>query len=197
MELRRVDEVTWARPPEWVAWRHGMTADAEVEARQLVSDERAFALIMAAVQQFESIAVTQIGGTVASALWVPEASHREPMAAAALRVFGPPGEGRRWDVDGTLHYARTSPHVPRGVRLLDVAALPSRVAAGEAVLQIVDTAPRFRRRLSREWAWFILPPGTDDTVMLHVESTEVQRFDEIADMTTAMANSVDVTLADQ
>ena len=85
---------------------------------------------------------------------------------------------------------------PRVQRVADPAAL-ARVAAGEAVLQIVDTAPRFRRRLSREWAWFILPPGTDDTVMLHVESTEVQRFDEIADMTTAMANSVDVTLADQ
>ena len=61
----------------------------------------------------------------------------------------------------------------------------------------VDTSPRLRRRVSREWAWYILPPGTDRTVMVHVESSAVQHFDEIADMTTAIANSVAVTLADQ
>ena len=33
--------------------------------------------------------------------------------------------------------------------------------------------------------------------MVHVESSAVQHFDEIADMTTAIANSVAVTLADQ
>ena len=118
------------------------------------------------------------------------------MAAAALRAFAP-DPGGRLDLDGLLDFARTNVQVPRSSRLLDVAALPSRVPAGEAVLQIVDTSPRLRRRGSREWAGFILPPGTDETVMLHVESTEVQHFDEIAEMTTAIANSVDVTLADQ
>ncbi len=197
MSARRIDGAAWGLPPDWVAWRLGMPEEAEAEARPLCADERTLAAVMAAVRRFEAIAAEEVPGTVASALWVPETSRRRPMAVAALRVLVPPSQGPRWDLEGTLQYARTSVHVPRGVRLLDVAALPSRVVAGESVLQIVDTAPRFRRRLSREWAWFILPPGTDRTVMVHVESTEVQHFDEIADMTTAIANSVDVTLADR
>lgn len=197
MGVRRIDGVTWGLPPEWVAWRLGMPDEAEEEARALCADEHTSAAVAAAVRRFEAIAVAEVPGTVASALWVPELSRRRPTAVAALRVLGPPSTGTRWDLEGTLQHARTSVRVPRGVRLLDVAALPSRVVAGEAVLQIVDTAPRLRRRLTREWAWFILPPGTDRTVMVHVESTAVQHFDEVADMTTAIANSVVVTLAER
>ncbi|WP_203674538.1 hypothetical protein [Cellulomonas phragmiteti] len=73
-------------------------------------------------------------------------------------------------------------------------ALPGSLTAGEAVLQIVDTARRFRRRICREWSWFILPPGTHDLVLVHVESSAVAHFDELADMSTDIANSVTVTL---
>ena len=75
-----------------------------------------------------------------------------------------------------------------------MAALPSQVAAGDAVLQIVDTAPRFRRRVSREWSWFILPPDTEDLVLVHVESSSIAHFDQLADMSTDIANAVEVTL---
>lgn len=60
--------------------------------------------------------------------------------------------------------------------------------------RIVDGAPRFIRRVNREWIWFILPPGTDRTVGCQFESSSVAHFDELADMAIGIANSVEVTL---
>lgn len=195
MTVRAVESVVWGLPPEWVSWPHGHPEAATSEVRALGDDDATVAAVTAAVAKFEAIARVEIPGTVAAALWVPGQARREPLATAALRLAAPMPEGR-WEVDRLLDVARTRVDLSRGTRLLDVAAVPSRVVAGEAVLQIVDTSPRFRRRVSREWAWYILPPGTDTTVLCHVESSAVQHFDEIAEMTTAIANSVVVTLAD-
>lgn len=196
MDVRGIKTVTWGLPPEWVAWDHGNPEGARGEVLALGDDDHTVAAVMAAVHKFEAIGQSEISGTVAAALWVPGPARREPLAAAALRLVGALPEGR-WDLERLLEEARSRVDLPFGTRLLDVAAVPSRVVAGEAVLRIVDTSPRFRRRVSREWVWFILPEGTDLTVMCHVESSAVQHFDEIAEMTTAIANSVAVTLADE
>lgn len=196
MDVRGIESVTWGLPPEWVAWDHGDPEGAGGEVHALGEDEQGVAAVMAAVHRFEAIARSEIPGAVAAALWVPERARREPLATAALRLAAPAAEGR-WDLDRVLEEARSRVDLSFGTRLLDVAAVPSRVVAGEAVLQIVDTSPRFRRRVSREWVWFILPEGTDLTVLVHVESSAVQHFDELAEMTTGIANSVAVTVADR
>lgn len=99
------------------------------------------------------------------------------------------------EVEALLEFARTQVTSPRGTRVLDVAAAASHLAGGDAVLRIVDTSPRLRRRVNRQWTWFILPPGTDRTIVCQVESSAVAHFDELADMATDIANSVEVTLA--
>lgn len=175
--------VGWSLPDDWRGWAHGNLQNA----RGMSADER---LAAAAIEQ---IIDSDFPGTSHAAMWLPEGANGVSFATAVIRQFyADPVNGPR--LDWILERTRANIPVPRGVRVLDVAAQRASVPAGEAVLQIVDTAPRFRRRVTREWSWFILPPQTDDFVMLHVDSTFVSHFDEIANMTTAIASAIEITL---
>jgi len=184
--------VRWALPQDWLGWAHGDRADAERRS-SLHGDDGVRRGVVAAVRSFEDMISTELPGTACAALWFPEPADPTPHASAVLRSFSLPRSDEP-RLERVLERARADIPLPPGVRLLDVAALPSQVAAGDAVLQIVDTAPRFRRRVSREWSWFILPPDTEDLVLVHVESSSIAHFDQLADMSTDIANAVEVTL---
>ena len=183
----------WALPDGWVHWVHGDVSTAHTDVTGLGEDALLESAVLAAVDEVESNASEDLPGTTFAALWVPGAGLRKPLATAALRVAAPPPHGRL-DLEEVLESARSKTTVPTWTKLLDVAALPSRVSAGEAVLRIVDKAPRLTRRLCREWTWFILPPGTDHLVLCQVESSSIAHFDQLADMSTDIANAVEVTL---
>lgn len=190
--MREVATIGWTLPERWHGWAHGDPAAAAQSASGL-ADEASRARLAAAVRRFERLIDDELPGTSCAGMWVPEGSGGGPLASAVLRVFAStPASGSR--VEAILERARSEITLPAGVRLLDVTALPGWVSAGDAVLQIVDTAPRFGRRISREWSWFILVPGTDDLLLVHVESSAIAHFDELADMATDIANSVVVTL---
>ncbi|UZN03045.1 hypothetical protein [Cellulomonas sp. S1-8] len=193
MNDRRVAALRWGLPTEWVGWVHGDAASAGVDVDGLREEPRIAAAVLAAVGEFESIASEDLPGTTFAALWVPGEGIRRPLATAALGVAAPPLTGRP-DIEALLESARSEVTVPTWTKLLDVAALPSRVTAGEAILRIVDKAPRLTRRLYREWTWVILPPDTGRMVLCQVGSSSIAHFDQIADMTTDIANSVEVTL---
>ena len=184
----------WSLPEHWWGWPHGDPSRPEPMSSPHGLGDHGRERVLAAVSKFDILIDRDLPGTSLAALWAPPHSNGEPVACAVLRVFAStPAVGPR--VEAVLERARTEVTVPPGVRLLDVAALPGAVTAGDAVVQIVDTATRFRRRVTREWSWFILAPGTDDLVLVHVESSSVAHFDALADMATDIANSVELTLA--
>lgn len=190
--MREVARIGWSLPEQWHGWVHGTPPDFEQRSLPLV-DEVARTRLGAIVRDFERMIDDELPGTSCAGVWVPKGSNGVPLASAVLRVFvSAPVPGSR--VEAVLERARSEITLPAGLRLLDAAAMPGSVTAGEAVLQIVDTAPRFRRRITREWSWFILPPGTDDLVLVHLESSAIAHFDELADMATDIANSVSITL---
>lgn len=194
--MRLIETLFWGFPEGWVVWAPGEAAEqAEALARTMHEDERVVAGLVAIIRGMDREVLAEMPGTSQVALWVPDPVRREPVAGAYLRTMAPTPDGRR-DLEERLEIARTGVKAARGTRLLDVAALPSRVVAGEAVLQIIDTSPRFSRRVAREWVWYILPPGTEDTVLCEFRCESVAHFDELADITTDVANSVVVTLAD-
>jgi len=192
----RISTLTWGFPEGWIVWSPGEAAEcAEELARALTADRATVAGLAAVIRGMDREVREEMPGTSQVALWAPDPVRREPVAGAYLRTMAPTPDGRR-SLEERLGLARTAVKVPRSMRLLDVAALPSRVVAGEAVLQIIDTSPRFSRRVTRDWIWHILPEGTADTVRCEFRCESVAHFDELADITTDVANSVVVTLAD-
>lgn len=193
MGLQKIATVAWGLPPGWLHWTPGSPSEMTPEASALCQDPATTDAVMAAAREFDSILETELPGTAFAAIWAPAATGRRPLASATLRTAAPPATGRM-EVEALLSFVRERVSPPRGTRVLDVAALPSRVVAGEAVLRIVDVAPRFRRQVSRQWTWFILPPGTDRTIACQVESSSIAHFDELADMATDIANTVEITV---
>ncbi|MCC2314208.1 hypothetical protein [Cellulomonas xiejunii] len=192
MTQRRIHSLTWRPPDDWLSWSLDAVVEARTDAATL-ADGRTLDALMAAVAEFQTIVTQEVPGTAAAALWVPDPQTREPLATAALRVTSPGPEGR-WDLEETLDFARSTVRVPTGVKLLDVAALPTTTPAGDAVIQIVDSRPRFGRRVNREWVWFILPPSTQETLLLQVQCDLVRFFDEVSDLTAEIADTVAVEL---
>lgn len=188
-----ISTVSWGMPADWVDWPRGGVTHAAAKVSALDDDPTTTAAVMASVRAFESIIEREVLGTACAALWVPVSGVRKPLATAVLRTAAPPPTGRM-DVEALSAFVREGFSLPRGHRLLDVAVAPGRLSAGEAVLRIVDRAPRFTRRVTREWTWFILPPGTDRTVGCQFESSSVAHFDELAEIATDIANSVEVAL---
>ncbi|MCC2333600.1 hypothetical protein [Cellulomonas wangsupingiae] len=193
MEPRRISTVAWGLPEDWIHWTHGDLAQAAANAAALGDDTSTTEAVVAAVRAFDSAIDKEFPGTTFAGIWAPVPGYRRPLATATLRIAYAPESGRM-DLETLLTFVRNEVGRSRGTRLLDVAALPSRVLAGEAVLRIVDTTPRFRRQVNREWTWFILPPGTDRTVACHISSDSIAHFDQLADMSTDIANAVEVTL---
>lgn len=193
MDRHPIASVAWGLPDDWLQWQHGDLSRAVDEVSALGEDSTTSEAVLAAIRTFEAIIASDVPGTTFAAIWTPVAGLRQPLASATLRIGAAPDAGRM-DLQTLLDLVRERARAPRGMRVLDVAALPSRVTAGDAVLRVIDKAPRFRRQVSREWTWFIQPRGTDETVVCQVESTSIAHFDHIAEMTTAIAHSVTVTL---
>lgn len=187
-----ISTVSWALPHDWVRWKHGTPEQIHRSVAALGDDDRTTAAVTAAALKLEELTARQQPGTAFSAIWTPTPGFRKPMATAGLLVAVPPPEGPM-NVERLLTYVRDAA-LSRGERVTDIAAAPGRVTAGDAVLRIVDTVSRFRRQLTREWTWFILPRGTDEMVACQVRADAVAHFDELADVSTDIANSVEVTL---
>ncbi|QWC15834.1 hypothetical protein KKR89_16495 [Cellulomonas dongxiuzhuiae] len=185
--------ISWGLPDDWVDWTHGDLGQAEADVAALEDDPTARAAIMAAVRKFDSIITEGIPGTACAAIWTPGPRYRKPQANALLRLGSPPAAGPM-NVETLLDAVRTGARPRWAGRLLEVAAFPSHVTAGDAVLRIVDRAPRLSRRVSREWTWFILPADTGQFVSCQFESSSVEHFDHIAEVATDVANMVEVTL---
>lgn len=192
MHTRRIRSLAWEPPVDWLSWSPADLGEARNGASAL-ADGPAVDGLMAAVTEFDRILTRQAPGTAGAALWVPDASNRAPCATAALRVTAPDAE-RRWGVEELLSFAREGVTVPRGAKVLDVAALPTTTPCGDGVLQIVDTRRRISRRVSREWAWYLLPPGTEETVLLQVESDLVGLFGPVGDLAAEIAHTITVEL---
>lgn len=188
----RIRSLTWKPPDGWLSWSPDDLQGARSDAAALAEGHALDALI-AAVIEFQTVLTQQAPGTAGAALWVPDPATREPWATAALRLTSPEPGGRR-SVDEMLHFALTGVTVPRGAKVLDIAALPTSTPAGDAVIQIVDTRPRMSRRVTREWAWYIQPPGTDETLLLQAQTDLVGFFDQVADLTADIVHTIAVEL---
>lgn len=193
MRLPSVRTVAWGFPDDWVQWFVSDVTEAADEIGTLRETSSVAAALLAAVEKYDTMVSTELPGTTAAALWVPGRGVRRPLASATLRVADEPESGRL-DVEPLMEFVRERARGGRGERVLDVAAMPSRVIAGDAVLRIVDTSRLFSRQVNRRWTWFVLPPGTGATIACELESSAIAHFDELADMATDIANSVTVTL---
>lgn len=192
LDVHRIHSLTWHPADDWLCWRPDDPRGARTSAAALADGPRLDALL-AAVAEFDAVIAQEVPGTAGAALWVPDPATREPCATAALRLTSPDAVGR-WSIDRTLEFARSQVTVPRGSQVLDVVAVPTSTPVGEAVLQIVDSRRRRSRRVTREWAWYILPPGTDETLLLQVQSDLVSLFAQIGDLAAEVADSITVEL---
>lgn len=195
MDDREIGEISWGLPDDWVHWVHGRVDDVAAEIAALGEDTDTAAAVMAAAVAFEAHIASEIAGTSFAAMWVPTPGRREPLASGTFRVATALPSGRMEACDLTQFVSEAARRA-KGARVVDLSAAPTRVVAGDAVLRIVDRATRFRRQVTREWSWFILPPGTSETVVCQFESDAAAHFDEIADMTTDIANAVRVETSD-
>ena len=193
MSPRAIASISWGLPANWVGWSHGESAAAAAEIDVLGEDATTSAAVAAAVEEFEETIAEHFPGTWFAALWVPEARRRQPLATALLRVAAPPPEGRL-SVEDVVEAARDTSALPRTHKMLDIAALPGRVSSGDAVLRVADTAPRFSRRVTREWTWFLLPPGTDRMLLCQVEASSIAHFDVVGGMAHDIADGVEIEL---
>ena len=187
-----INGISWALPDDWVGWEVGDIPQATAHAAALGDDPRTTEAVVAAAREFDADVAEHMPGANLLALWTPVPGRREPLATATLRV-GRAENPERMTMDELLEFAR-DPFYPRGTRVVDLAAVPSSVTAGEAVLRIVDKLHRFRRTVAREWTWFILPTGTTDIVALQLESWWIAHFDELTDVSTDIADAVEVTV---
>lgn len=193
MEDRDIAALTWGLPDGWVGWAPGDVMTDVVDVGVLANDPAATDAVLAAARAYNAIVSETYPGATFAAIWAPVPGSRRPLASAVLRTVAAPSTGRM-SVEALLDLVRNEVNAPRGVRILDVAAAPSKVAAGDAVLRVLDKSPRFRRQVTREWTWYILPPGTDRTIACQLESSSVAHFDELANMATDIAHGVEVTL---
>jgi len=192
MKACPIQTLTWNPPGTWLCWPPTDVRAARSEAASLVSGTYLLALT-AAVDAFQEIIEREIPGTAAAALWVPDETTREPLATAVLRVTSA-DPGGRWSLKETLDFAHSSASPMRGAKLLNAEVAPARTVAGDAVLRTVDSVRRVTRRVSREWTLYILPPGTDETLLLQAQSSHVAFFDEITESLADIARTVAVTL---
>ena len=176
-------------PPGWFAWAPDDIEGARQRALEFATDEERAAL-MAAVATFQKIVEDEVPGTTIAALWIPDLSG-PLLATAAVRILASEGP-ERWDLETTLAFVRSQTSVGRGMKLLDVATTPTCTPLGDAVLQVLDMSKRFRRRVTREWAWFILPRGTNDIVAFQVQSDHLGAFEQLGDIAAEIAHSLTV-----
>ena len=188
-QLRGLQGVLATFPPGWFAWAPDDIEGTRQRAGEFAADDTRAAL-MAAVATFEKILENEVPGTVIAALWIPDLSG-PLLATAAVRILASDGP-ERWDLETTLEFVRSQASVGRGMKMLDVATTPTRTPLGDAVLQVLDMSRRFRRRVTREWAWFILPPGTSDIVAFQVQSDHLGAFEQLGDIATEVVHSLTV-----
>ncbi len=192
MTNREVTGLGWALPDDWLAWHIGDLLAVATAVAALGDNADSVRAMAAAATEFDAFARAELPGTTCAAIWVPSACDRRPHASAALRIASVPASDRM-SPDRLMAFVRDVPR-SRRTRTLDIAVARRRLEPGEGVLRIVDRAPRLTRRVSREWTWYILPTGTDDLIACQVESSSVAHFDALADMTTDIANSIEITL---
>ena len=189
MQVRGLHTVLCTLPAGWFAWAPDDVESARHRACELATDDTPAALL-AAVATFQKIVEDEIPGTAIAALWIPDLSG-PLLATAAVRILSSEGP-ERWDLETTVEFVRSQVSVGRGMRLLDVATTSTRTPLGDAVIQVLDTSRRFSRRVIREWAWFILPRGTNDIVALQVQSDDLGAFESLGDVTAEIAHSLTV-----
>lgn len=195
-DLRQIVGLTWTVNDEWVSWEPGDgSARAEELALARCGDPDLAAALAAGIRVYEDAFARDGVPAMFLALWVPDPAS-PPAATAIVSLVGTnPATGRRRTLEERLEFVRTR-GAAKGFRLIDSAALPSRVVAGEAVLEVTDVAPRFHRVVQRAITWYILPPGTEDTVAFECESDLVAHFDLLADHAMEIANTIVVHLED-
>lgn len=187
---------TWTVTDEWVFWEPGQgLASADQLAAARCDDQSLAEALAAAIRTYEQDVARGRVVPVFLALWVPDPAGPPAATAMAYVVAPPAGTGRRLTLDERLELAR-SRHAAKGYRLVEAAAFPSRVAAGEAVLHVADVSPRFRRAVERSITWYVLPAGTQDTVIFQCQSESVAHFDLLADYAAEIANTITVRLGD-
>lgn len=189
-----ISHIGWDPPGDWLVWDPSAPQSVYEQAPMIAAGLARQALV-AAIDAFQSLVHRDLPGTVQAAMWLPDQATCEPVAMASLRLTSPEPTGR-WTPHEALAIAGSRPPAPRGHKIVDLAATPVACPAGDAVLRILDTAPRWTRRVTREWTWIILPPGTHEIVLLQIQCTSPAEFDRVLDLGCDIADTIRVELAE-
>ncbi|MBD7920129.1 hypothetical protein H9657_17795 [Cellulomonas sp. Sa3CUA2] len=194
--------VRCAAPRGWVVWPAG---DGAVAADRLTTanDSPATHALASAVRTFDDETQTSHPGTLLAGLWQPD-ENKTPFASMRILVSSPASP--RMTPDELLAFAWETP-VLDDVEILDVAADPGQLAAGPTVAQIVRGVRRPARRgaLARllggqtrqvitHVTWYVLPPGTEQTVACRFETSNPYLLEELGLQTNAITDSLVVDL---
>jgi hypothetical protein len=193
--LPRLEHVEWGVTEDWVSWRDG---DGEGAARAFVTerglDESVAAAVVESAVRLDAVATEEVSGVVGVGVWLPDPSLPLPEATLFVRVFDPePGSGRMTLDEVEARAAR--PPRERGVKVLDVGVSRGRVAAGDAVIQVLDLAYRRSRQVSSKLTWFVLPSGTDQMVVVEAETQNQSMFDAMSQECNTITDSLVVRVA--
>ncbi len=191
---RRIAAVGWAATEEWAVWNVGEAANqAEQLAAARVSDPVAARAAAAGIRALDQHALTQ-AGTWSLGVWLPDPYSGRAAATVLMRAVAPDGP-RRLTLDELHEWAGRPPRA-RGVRITDCAAGTGELAVGPAVLQMVEMVPRFSRRITTQLNWFVLPPGTSDTVLCQFETEHPDLVAALGVESNVVTDNLVITLED-
>ena len=192
---RPISDVTWTPPPQWVGWVPGAAqADAEALAAQVTDDPAVIPGVAAGLRALDTAWSDPAGAPVTMGAWLPHPAAGVVGGSLVIRLISPDPDGRL-SPEALLALAQDPPR-RKGLRVLESSAAPGQLAAGPAVLLVTDLTARFSRRIVREYTWFVLPPGTDETLMCQFETDQAWAFEPLGDQTNLVTDSLVVTLED-
>jgi len=191
-DTRQIVHIEWGASEDWAVWSvgEGRTHAAEIAAKR-VRDANALTAATAGIRALDEYA-TQQPGTWSLGVWLPDTGTGRAAATVLVRTIQPDGP-HRMTQDELLAWACMPPRT-RGVKVLTVEAAAGEVAAGPVVLQVVETVPRFSRRITAAMNWYILPPGTDEIVLCQFETEQMDLFEAMSQETNTVTDSVVVHL---
>lgn len=199
-----ITDVRCTPPPGWVIWPAG---DGAPDADRLTasSDSPSAHALAAAVRTFDDETLTDHPGTLLAGLWQQDESSA---LVASMRILVSSPTSPRTTPDELLTFAWEPPEID-GLEILDLAADPGTLAAGPAVAQIVRGVRRPARTSRNPLArllggqarqvithitWYVLPPGTDQTVACRFETSNPYLLEELGLQTNAITDSLVVDL---
>lgn len=190
---RRISHVKWGAPEDWVVWNAGEGPErANALAATMHDDPHMIHAIAEGIRALDADAPGSHPGTTSMGVWLPESGARDLAATVLVRVLEADSGGRL--AQGELLDWAGRPGRVKGVKVLGVDTSPGEVEAGPAVLQVLETASRWSRKINVRMNWFILPPGTEQIVLCQFDTSYPSMVDALGWETNAITDSLSVLL---